>query len=151
MKDPKELLDTTIKEILSHLESDATYIIKQDQDSYLVDVNSNNPSRLIGFHGKGLEALNLMLKMIVYNKTEKWLAIEVDVNNYYQNKKETLDQMAQKLVQRVKFSGKPQIVGNLSSAERKIIHTILSDHPDVTTSSIGEKSERKLVVNLKSD
>jgi spoIIIJ-associated protein len=72
----------------------------------------------------------------------------VEVNDYRQKRKENLERLAVSMAQKVKFSGRPQILSPMSSFERRIIHLALAEDAQVETVSEGEGKQRRVVVKL---
>ncbi|MDX9992217.1 MAG: R3H domain-containing nucleic acid-binding protein, partial [Anaerolineales bacterium] len=58
-------------------------------------------------------------------------------------------QLARRMAEQAVRTGKRQILEPMSSAERRIIHLELRDHPQVTSESLGEDPARKVTILLK--
>jgi len=104
---------------------------------------------LIGYHGKSIAALQLIIGMLLYKQTKTWTRVIVNIGDYRQKRQETLEKMAQNTAQKVKFSGEPIALFNLNSFERRIIHAYLSENKEVVTESEGEGSNRHLIIKPK--
>ncbi len=140
----------TAQELLKLLEVEATPEAKKDkEDIYHLDIKTSDPGILIGYHGETLSSFQLILSLVVYKKTGTWQKIIVDAGDYRQKRAEALKKIALNTAQKVKFTGKPQILPHFNSAERRLIHLCLADHPEVVTESQGEGSARRLVVKPK--
>lgn len=122
-----------------------TEVVKSD-DGFSVNIETENPAILIGYHGEGLSALQTILSLTVYREIGEWLRVFVDVGGYRQKRKESLEKMALSAVQRVKFSRQECELPPMSPSERRIIHVFLSSDPEVATESIGEGRERRIVI-----
>ena len=70
----------------------------------------------------------------------------VDVEGYLDRRRDTLEDMAQRLAERAKSSGRRVRVKPLSPQERRIIHLALHDDPDVRTFSVGESNFRSVII-----
>ena len=81
--------------------------------------------------------------------TEELPDVVIDVDNWKTNRESELKDLAAKVVQKVKFSNKPQSLSNLKPFERRIVHLTLENNPDVETRSEGEGRFRKLIVSPK--
>jgi len=123
----------------------------QDDGSLRLMVTSSESSLLIGRHGENLDSLQTILHAMLYKSMpgEELPEIIVDVDNWKTNRELELNDLAAKIVQKVKFSKKPQSLSNLKPFERRIIHLNLENNPDVETKSEGEGRFRKLIVSLK--
>lgn len=114
-----------------------------------VQLESENAASLIGFHGETLQSIQLVLSFFVHKITQKWVRVLVNVGDYRQKREEQLKKLALNLAMKVKFSGEAQYIPNLTASERRIVHLVLADHPDVYTESEGVGRERQLVIKTK--
>jgi spoIIIJ-associated protein len=121
----------------------------KEENNFTVQLETDNPGLLIGYHGETLAAFQLILNKVVYRQTGEWLRIVVNVGDYRERRSESLERMALSAAQKVKFSGEEYSFSPMSPAERRIIHLTLADHPDVVTESTGEGRDRRVVVKLK--
>jgi spoIIIJ-associated protein len=75
----------------------------------------------------------------------------VDVEGYRDRREKQLVQMANRMADQVAKNGRKQTLEPMPSAERRIIHIALREHPAVTTESAGEEPYRKVVILPKED
>ena len=115
----------------------------------LVSIQVNNPAVLIGFKGKNLVAIQMILALMIKNKIGEWVRVLLDVNNYRNEQKDRLMTMALNLADKAVKTGKPVIMANMSSYERRICHLALSERKDVSSDSEGEGEERHIVIKSK--
>lgn len=120
-----------------------------EEKQVLVSLTVENPAGLIGFRGKNLAALQLILGLMVKNKLGEWLRILVDVNNYREEQKERLESMARNLAQKVLSTGNPVVMANMSAYERRLCHMAISDIEGISSDSEGEGEERHIVIKLR--
>ncbi|MGB9706475.1 MAG: protein jag [Microgenomates group bacterium] len=146
LKVKSSIIEGILKELLEHLEVGATFSIEEKEETFYINLQTDNPGILIGYHGQTLFALQLILSLIAYRRIGEWTKIVVDVGDYRQRREETLKRMAFSVAQKVKFSHQEQELPPMSGAERRIIHLALSDDPEVETESRGEGKERRVVV-----
>jgi spoIIIJ-associated protein len=104
---------------------------------------------LIGQYGANLAAIQHIIRMILYKKTEERLNVIVDVNGYFSDKKILLEQEAEKAVQEAMRDQISVMMRPMLSYERKIIHTFLAENQGVVTESIGQGNERKIIIRPK--
>lgn len=127
-----------------------TLEVKQEEDLINLTIKTQEPDLLIGRSGENLGALQLLISLVVYKKSDHWQKIILNVNDWRQKREEYLKQLAANLAQKVKFSGREVQLASLSPSERRVIHLYLKDHPDVTTTSEGEGNYRHLIIKPKS-
>lgn len=137
------------QEILEILEVKSEVEVKNEDGVFKVSLKSEQPGVLIGYHGKTLNAFQLILSLIIYQQTGRWLKVIVDVDGYRQKREEVLKRMAASAAKRVKFSGQEQELPPMIPSERRIVHLYLSQDPEVETESRGEGKERRVVIKPK--
>lgn len=139
-----------VRQIIEKLGVSATAEVEKVENTFLVDISSEDSSLLIGKYGTNLESLQFILAVRAKTITgEEDFEIFVDVDGFRRQKEEKLKKMALDLAQDVAASGKPEPLYNLKPSERRVIHMALTDHPQVTTESEGEGQERHLVIKPK--
>jgi spoIIIJ-associated protein len=104
---------------------------------------------LIGRKGETLNAVQYLSGLIINRQREEKIRIVLDVEDYRKKKEEALEALALKLSDKVKKTKKNIVLRPMSSQERRIIHTILQTDPQVTTYSMGDEPNRKVVISLK--
>jgi spoIIIJ-associated protein len=140
---------------LLHLEAQVSaHYGEQERDGRRdihVDIRGNDLSVLIGRHSETLNAFQFVASLIVGRETQDWVQLVVDVEGYRDRRKNQLIQMATRLADQVMKNGKRMSLEPMPSAERRIIHIALRDHPDVTTESVGEEPHRKITIVPKNE
>lgn len=140
-----------VKALIEALGVSAAAEVWHEDNTFFVDISSEDSSLLIGKYGTNLESLQFILAVRLKALTgEEDFEIFVDVDSWRRQKEEKLGKMALSVADNVATSGQPQSLYNLKASERRVIHTKLSDHPQVSTISEGEGPGRYLVVKPKS-
>lgn len=116
-----------------------------------VDIRGNDLSVLIGRRSETLSAFQYIASLIVGKEEQQFVQLTVDVEGYRDRREKQLIQMAQRMADQVTKSGRRQTLEPMPSAERRIIHIALREHPAVKTESTGEDPYRKVVILPKED
>jgi spoIIIJ-associated protein len=116
-----------------------------------VDIRGNDLSVLIGRRSETLSAFQYIASLIVGKEEQQFVQLTVDVEGYRDRREKQLIQMAKRMADQVAKSGRRQTLEPMPSAERRIIHIALRDHPDVKTESTGEEPYRKVMILPKKD
>ena len=127
----------------------SAYYGEQDREgrrNIHVDIRGNDLSVLIGRHSETLNAFQYVASLIVGKEIEDWVQLVIDVEGYRERREKQLIQMARRLADQVTKSGRRQALEPMPSAERRVIHIALRDHPDVMTESTGEEPHRKVTI-----
>ncbi len=107
-------------------------------------------STVIGRHGETIRAIQKILEVILYKQMGEAVDILVNVNDFREKQKEKLEALASEYAAKAENSGEPVEIKDLSSYERKLIHEyITSNFPSLTTFSVGEGRDRKLIIEAK--
>ena len=116
-----------------------------------VDIRGNDLSVLIGRRSETLSAFQYIASLIVGKEEQQFVQLTVDVEGYRDRREKQLIQMANRMADQVIKSGRRQTLEPMPSAERRIIHIALREHPAVTTESTGEEPYRKVMILPKKD
>ncbi len=111
-----------------------------------VDIRGNDLSVLIGRRSETLSAFQYIASLIVGKETQQFVQLTVDVEGYRDRREKQLMQMAKRMADQVVKSGRRQTLEPMPSAERRIIHIALREHPAVKTESTGEEPYRKVMI-----
>jgi len=136
----------TLEKIISYMLDDATVAVAKHPDRIRLKIEASNPAILIGRHGRTLDALQYLVRKIVRKKHNTRMRISFDVEGYRDRRKESLTQLALRLGEKVKVSGKPATISPMNAYDRRIVHIALKDDTLVRTQSKGGGEFRKLVI-----
>jgi spoIIIJ-associated protein len=146
----EELLNTTIQEILDFIGVKPNVTITpQEENIYTVDIQGNNLNFLIGYKGESLNALQSLLNLIAFKKSGKPSMITVDINNYKGNKTEKIIEITKSFIDKVRFFEKEVILPPMNPWERRHVHILVAEYPDIESESTGEGSARRVVLKPK--
>lgn len=113
-----------------------------------IDLKGDDMGMLIGKRGQTLDSLQYLTSLVVNKKTEEYVKIKIDTENYRQRRKETIENLAKNVASKVKKTGRLAFLEPMNPYERRIIHAALQDDKYVDTHSEGEEPHRKVVVTL---
>ena len=116
----------------------------------IIDLAGEDSGLLIGRRGQTLQALQFLVNLIVRKQFEG-VRVVLDVENYRQRREFQLRDMATKVAVRVTQTNRSITLEPMPPADRRIIHTSLTDNPDVSTESTGEGEGRKVTIMPKRD
>lgn len=111
--------------------------------------NVDNSSLLIGKRGNTLNSLQVLAENFAKRYTRNYYRINVDCDEYRENRKETLEELAINIAKKSKKLGKPIELEPMTSSERKIIHNALKYIKNVETESVGQDPHRYLIITAK--
>ena len=119
------------------------------EESVDVDLVGDDMGVLIGKRGQTLDSLQYLVSLVVNKKSDKYLRVKLDTENYRERRKETLENLAKNIAFKVKRTKRPVSLEPMNPYERRVIHSALQNDRYVTTKSEGEEPFRHVVVLLK--
>jgi spoIIIJ-associated protein len=116
---------------------------KMDKETVILDFEIENAENLVG---ETLFEIQHLLKAILKKKTKENFYLDLDINDYKKKKIKYLEELAKSVADEVALTKKERILDPMPAYERRIVHLILADRPDVTTESIGKEPNRRVVI-----
>lgn len=135
-----------LEKILAMICEDTEVAAELQADTIVFDVKGGNPAVLIGKRGQTLEAVQYLVDKMVNQQRSSRIRVVVDVEGYWENRRNSLRDMAKKMAEKAKQSAKPITLGQMNAHDRRIVHLELKNDPSVKTQSRGEGFFRKLVI-----
>lgn len=112
-----------------------------------LSVKTNDNVFTFGDISKNITAINTILrKVFEKNFGEDSLKFLVDVNDFQKRYAEEIKDNARMHAQRVRYFKKEIEMPPMNAYERRLVHTVLQEYPDIKTESAGEGFERRVVV-----
>jgi spoIIIJ-associated protein len=119
------------------------------EQTFLFTIKGDKVALIIGKRGNTLNALQFLVQTYVNRHSKQLIHVVVDAENYRLKRKESLEILAKKTAQTVLKTRKAVSLEPMPSFERKIIHHILTDMPNISTKSVGQDPHRQLVIDFK--
>jgi spoIIIJ-associated protein len=119
---------------------------RESGDTVTVEVRGQDLGALIGRKGGTLESVELLLGAMVARETGLRSRIILDVEGYWERRHAYLEKLARQTADRVSREGRQTVLAPMPSRERRVIHSLLAEHPAVTTFSQGEGPDRRVVI-----
>jgi spoIIIJ-associated protein len=102
---------------------------------------------LIGRHGQTIDALQYLANAIGHrNHGEERLPIIVDAAGYRARRTATLESLARRSAELAVATARPVDLEPMTAVERKIVHELLKDDPEIETESEGTEPNRFVVI-----
>lgn len=152
--DTEDLLKKTLLEILDKLGVDYSKIKinEEDKNTYVINIESENPSLLIGYHGDNIRALQHILKTLVWKKTKtEQFNVLLDIDDYRKRQEDTALNLAKRKIEYVRKTGRMQSLPPMSPYLRRKIHMLCMEpgFDDIETLSEGVNDARYIIIKLK--
>jgi spoIIIJ-associated protein len=135
-----------VEGLLKHMGVRAQVTVRPGSDPITLDITGRELGALIGWRGETLRALQSVTNVMVGKHLAEGERIIVDVERYRQRREHTVREIALRAARQVKMTGDAITLDAMQPFERRAIHLALEGDPDVTSGSIGEEPERRVVV-----
>ena len=144
-----ETVRSLLEGLLKHMGVRASVQVRTGSDPITLDVTGRDLGALIGWRGETLRALQSVTNVMVGKHLNEGERVIVDVERYRQRREHTVREIALRAARQVKMTGDAITLDAMQAFERRAIHLALEGDPEVTSSSIGEEPDRRVVVGLR--
>ena len=123
--------------------------VRRREENITIKIFSDHNAVLIGKNGYTIQALQTIVRQIVFNEINYNIGIILDVENYKEKKVKNIEYLAKKTAREVAKTKVEAKLDSMNSYERRIVHSILSEDKYVYTESTGEEPNRCVVIKPK--
>ncbi len=132
MSDPKVIL----QDMLERLGFEATIEEKETEKGMCLNIETDDPGRLIGRQGRTLSDLQYLTNRINFHKDKEAPKVVVDVGNYRGESTDGLAIKAKESAEKARRWGDIVEMEPMNAYDRRIVHQTLMEEEGVTTQSI---------------
>ncbi len=115
-------------------------------------IAGDDASTLIGHHGDTLDALQYLANLASARKNingeRDKSRVTIDIEGYRAKREETLRALARRMAAKALRQRRSVMLEPMSAYERRIIHSEIQGIEGVSTNSVGQDSNRKIVIYL---
>ena len=148
---PSSIAAAFLKEIFDNMNLSVTLDIKHEANDLSINLIGDDMGIIIGKRGETLDSLQYLTSLVVNRGEGSYIKVTLDTENYREKRYEALKTLALRIADKVTKTGRRHIFEPMNPYERRVLHAALQSHEAVTTYSIGEDPNRKVVVALKND
>ena len=143
--------ESFLQDVFRSMNMDVTIVSEYNEEERTlnIDLQGDDMGILIGKRGQTLDSLQYLTSLVVNKKTDEYVRVKLDIENYRERREETLENLARSIAAKVKKSHKPIVLEPMNPYERRIIPSCLQNDRFVFTSSEGEEPYRHVVVSPK--
>ncbi len=134
---------------LMNMEVSVEISYDEEEKNMDIDLKGDDMGILIGKRGQTLDSLQYLTSLYINKYTDEYVRVKLDIENYRERRKETLETLAKNIAYKVKRTKRPVSLKPMNPYERRIIHSALQGDKYVVTRSEGEEPFRHVVVSLK--
>ena len=141
-----ELARDFLEKLFGNMKLDAKLDIEEKDDEINVKISGDNMGILIGRHGEILDSLQYLTGFAANNGRDDHTRVTVDVENYRARREDALRILAKRMADKAKKYRKSFTLEPMPAYERRIIHSQVQEMHGVTTYSIGQGNDRRVVI-----
>lgn len=119
-----------------------------EEGTVALNITGENMGVVIGRRGDTLDALQYITSIVVNRSEKDHVRVTVDTENYRKKREESLEALAHKVAGRVLKYKKNVTLEPMNANERRVIHSTLQGMRGITTYSMGNEPNRRVVVSL---
>ena len=148
---PEDVVKDFLTDVFDKMNLEVEIITKFDEIECVIEVELKGPEMgvLIGKRGQTLDSLQYLTNLALNRKSDNYLRVKIDTEDYRRRRKETLENLAKNMAYKAKRTKRPVSLEAMNPYERRIIHSALQNDKYVVTHSEGEEPYRHVVITLK--
>lgn len=102
-------------------------------------------SLLIGKNAETLRSLQLLVSTMLRTKDAEISRVNIDIADYKKQRAEKVAKQAKEWIEEVIRTG-DSYIADLNAADRRVVHHVASEYPNIRTFSEGEGRDRRIVI-----
>lgn len=138
-----------LKETTEKMGLELSFKAYADDNNVFIDISGKDAGTIIGKRGQTLDAIQYLTSLAVNKKSEDYVRVVLDAENYRSKREKTLERLAHRLADKVVRTKRSVKLEPMNPYERMVIHAALVNSPKVKTRSEGEEPYRRVVIELK--
>lgn len=125
---------------------EASVEIHEEEAGAALSLSGEDIGFIIGHRGETLDALQYLASLVANHVDGSYFRITLDVGNYREKRKETLESLGKKMAARAVKTGRNSSLEPMNPYERRIIHTAVQTVPGAKSWSEGVDQGRHVVI-----
>ncbi|SEK34300.1 RNA-binding cell elongation regulator Jag/EloR [Ruminococcus albus] len=124
-----------------------TIDVTEIENGISLEINGDGFDEMIGAKGELLDSLQYLASLVCNKVDREYFRITTDSKGFRERRKKQLEELAAKIANNVKRSGRSSALEPMNPYERRIIHAAVSEIEGVTSQSKGEDPYRKVIIS----
>jgi spoIIIJ-associated protein len=125
------------------------FAVKIDQDDgpdgLTLQIHTEDSQMLIGRRGATMEDIQYLVNRVLQRHIPNPPRIRVDIDHFRSMREDQMVEEAKELGERVRATGKPEILPPMNSYYRRIIHNVFVNDPQVQSVSLDGQARFKRI------
>lgn len=146
-QDPADVAASYLKKVLAGMGlADVTIEITREEGGAALALAGEEIGFIIGHRGETLDSLQYLASLVANHVEDSYYRITLDVGNYREKRKETLEGLGKRMALRAVKTGRNSSLEPMNPYERRIIHTAVQTVEGAKSWSEGEDMNRHVVI-----
>ena len=125
-------------------------ITGEENGRIMIEIKGEDMGRIIGKDGATLNALQSLVSTMTGRTVKERVRVTLDAEGYRNRRKGAIERITQEAVNDVERMEVEKILPPMSPADRRIVHMFVKDKTKLSSYSIGERSDRRVVITVAS-
>lgn len=147
----KELLEKAqefLNNLIKGLNLEAKFEILNKEERSVIKIYSTDNSVLIGKNGLTIRALEILARQYIFSNYDVNFKFYIDVENYREKRDKRIIRLAKQTAKEVLKTKVSATLDSMTSYERRLVHSALSDFQGIKTHSEGTEPNRYTIIEV---
>ncbi|MCL2530899.1 MAG: KH domain-containing protein [Oscillospiraceae bacterium] len=137
-----------IKTVLRHMGvQESTVLTMEEEDGVRFSLQcGDDDGYVIGRRGETLDSLQYLVRLVISRGRDDYRRVNVNVADYRETREQNLRDLANANAGKAKKFGRNMLMPPMSAYDRRTVHTVIQEIEGVSSHSVGEGSDRRVVV-----
>ncbi|MCL2447116.1 MAG: KH domain-containing protein [Oscillospiraceae bacterium] len=137
-----------IKTVLRHMGvQESTVLTMEEDDGVRFSLQcGDDDGYVIGRRGETLDSLQYLVRLVISRGRDDYRRVSVNVADYRETREQNLRDLAIVNAGKAKKFGRNMLMPPMSAYDRRTVHTVIQEIEGVSSHSVGEGSDRRVVV-----
>ncbi len=121
--------------------------ITETEEGAVLDLSGEGVDGIIGRRGETIDSLQYLASLACNKQDKEFYRITLDCDGFRARRKVQLEELARKMAEKAKRTGRTMSLEPMNPYERRIIHAAVSEVEGCTSRSVGEDPYRKVLIS----
>ncbi len=127
--------------------TNVTVSAQENEEGAVIEVNGDGFEEMLGKKGELLDSLQYLTSLACNRIDRDYFRISMDCCGFRERRKQQLEELAKKIANNVKKTGRSSALEPMNPYERRIVHAAVSEIEGVTSQSKGDEPYRKVIIS----
>lgn len=137
-----------IKTVLRHMGvQEAAVLTMEEEDGVRFSLQcGDDDGYVIGRRGETLDSLQYLVRLVISRGRDDYRRVNLNVADYRETREQNLRDLTTVNAGKAKKFGRNMLMPPMSAYDRRTVHTVIQEIEGVSSHSVGEGSDRRVVI-----